>query len=194
MSLEEFYDELNFVDASRENRQKYAQMVLDDMSLFPKLIDVMFRVNDKISCRAAWVFEFVCEHYIYAIVPYLDTFCSNIKKVHLDSAVRPIAKVCSFIGQEYDTKQPNTLKKVLNSKHIELIIEACFDWLIGDQKIAAKAHAMDALFLLGKNHSWVHPQLVQILQQDFPTQSAGYKVRAKRILKKLTPVAINNRQ
>ena len=185
MSLEEFYNELNYVDSSRENRQKYAQMVLNDMSLFPKLMDVMFRVDDEISCRAAWVFEFVCDHYIFALVPHLDTFCTNIKKVRFDSAVRPITKVCSLIAQEYDSKQPNTLKKVLNAKHIELIIEACFDWLIGDQKIAAKAHAMDTLFILGKNQLWVHPELAQILEQDFQTQSAGYKVRAKRILKKI---------
>ncbi|MEN3324333.1 adenylosuccinate lyase [Mariniflexile soesokkakense] len=185
MSLEEFYDELNYVDASRENRLKYAQMILNDMSLFPKLIDVMFRVDDKISCRASWVFEFVCDHYVYAIVPYLDTFCNHIKKVHLDSAVRPVAKVCSFIAQEYNSKQPNTIKKVLKPKHTELMIEACFDWLIGDQKIAAKAYAMDTLFLLGKDYPWVHPELVQILEQDFQTQSAGYKVRAKRILKKI---------
>ncbi|WP_308993382.1 adenylosuccinate lyase [Mariniflexile litorale] len=185
MSLEEFYDELNYVDASRKNRLKYAHMVLNDISLLPKLIDIMFRVDDKISCRAAWVFEFVCDHYIYAIVPYLDVFCNQIKNVYLDSAVRPVAKVCCFIAQEYDSKHPNTLKKTLKPKHKEQIIEVCFDWMISDQKIAAKAYAMDTLFILGKNYSWVHPQLTQILEQDFQMQSAGYKVRAKRILKKL---------
>lgn len=66
MSLNEFYNELNDIDVSRENRLKYAHIVLNDMSLFPKLIDII----DKMSWRAAWVFEFVCENYIYAIVPY----------------------------------------------------------------------------------------------------------------------------
>jgi hypothetical protein len=185
MSLNEFYNELKDVEVLRESRLKYANIVLNDMSLFPKLIDIMFRVDDKVSYRAAWVFEFVCENYIYAIVPYLDTFCNNIKNVHLDSAVRPLAKVCYFIAQEYDSKQPNTLKKMLKPKHREQIIEACFDWLISKQKIAAKAYAMDTLFLLGKNYPWVHPQLTHILEKDSPTQSAGYKVRARRILKKL---------
>ena len=185
MTLEEFYEELSHVNASRENRLKYAKMVLKDMSLFPKLIDIMFRVDDKVSSRAAWVFEFVCAEYIYAIIPYLDTFTNNLKKVHFDSAVRPISKVCGFIANTYYSKEPNTLKKVLKPQHIEQIIEACFDWMINDEKVAAKAYAMDTLFLFGKDHDWIHPELTQILEQDFPTQSAGFKVRAKRVLKKI---------
>ncbi|MDO7170617.1 adenylosuccinate lyase [Mariniflexile sp. AS56] len=185
MSIDEFYSELNYVDASRENRLKYAQLVLDDLTLFPKLIELVFRVDDKLSCRAAGIFEFVCEHYIYAIVPYLDLFCSNIKNVHLDSAMRPVAKVCHFIAQESNSKQANTLQKVLKPKHKEQLIEVCFDWMIGNHKIAPKAYAMDTLFNLGYDYPWVHPQLTQILEKDFPLQSAGYKARAKRILKKL---------
>lgn len=185
MSLEEFYAELSYVDASRKNRLKYANMVLNDMSLFPKLIDIMFRVDDKVSFRAAWVFEFVCTEYIYAIIPYLDIFTSNIKNVHFDSAVRPISKVCGFIASEYYSKQPNPLKKTLKTQHKALMVEACFDWMINDEKIAAKAYAMDALFLFGKDFDWIHPELIRILEQDFSKQSAGYKVRAKRILKKI---------
>ncbi len=185
MTLEEFYEELSDVNASRENRLKYANMVLKDMCLFPKLMDIMFRVDDKVSSRAAWVFEFVCAEYIYAIIPYLDTFTSNLKKVHLDSSVRPISKVCGFIASTYYSKEPNTLKKALKPKHIERIIEVCFDWMINDEKIAPKVYAMETLFLFGKDYDWIHPELAQILEQDFPTQSAGYKVRAKRILKKI---------
>lgn len=185
MTLEDFYEELSYVDASRENRLKYAKMVLNDMSLFPKLIDIMFQVDDKVSSRAAWVFEFVCDEYIYAIIPYLNTFTSNLKRVHLDSAIRPISKVCGFIADAYYLKQPNTLKKSLTSQHKERMIEACFDWMISDQKIAPKVYAMETLYLLGTEYKWILPELVQILEQDFPTQSAGYKVRAKRILKKV---------
>jgi hypothetical protein len=185
MTFEEFYEELNHVNASRENRLKYAHMVLNDMSLFRKLIEIMFQVDDKISYRAAWVFEFVCEEYIYAIIPYLDTFTPNLKKVHYDSAVRPLSKVCGFIAKEYYSKQPSTLKKALKPQHKEQIIETCFDWMINDEKIATKIYAMETLFLFGKEYDWVHPELTNILEQDFSTQSSGFKIRAKRILKKI---------
>lgn len=185
MSLEEFYKELSYITALRENRLKYANMVLADISLLPKLIDVLFMVDDKVSCKAAWVFEFVCADYIYAIIPYLDKFTSNLKKIHLDSAVRPVSKVCEFIAKSYYSKQSNTIQKTLNSAHIEYIVEACFDWMITDQKVAPKAYAMGTLFLFGKDYKWIHPELAQILEQDFPTQSAGYKARAKQTLMKI---------
>ena len=181
MILAALYSELSSITASRVDRLKYANLVLNDLTLLPKLLDIVFMVNDKTSCRAAWVLEFVCEKNSYAIIPYLDDFTANLKKLHLDSSIRPMAKICFFMAQKHSNNKPDTLK----SKHKELIIEACFDWMIGNQKIAAKAYAMDALYLLGKEFSWVHPQLVEILKQDFHSQSAGYKVRAKRILKKL---------
>lgn len=185
MSLEEFYKELSYINASRENRSKYANMVLKDMSLFPKLIDIMFMIDDKVSCRAAWVFEFVCADYIYVIVPFLDKFTNNLKKIHLDSAVRPVSKVCGFIAQAYYSKQPNTIQKTLNPTHINGIVEACFDWMISNHKVATKAYAMETLFLFGKEADWINTELVLILEQDFPTQSAGYKARAKQTLKKI---------
>ena len=185
MSLEEFYKELSYITALRENRLKYANMVLEDMSLFPKLMDILFMVDDKVSCKAAWVFEFVCAEYLYAIIPYLNTFTNNLKKIRFDSAVRPVAKVCEFIAHDYYSKKPNTLQETLTPIHRELIVEACFDWLISDHKVAPKAYSMETLYLFGKDNSWIHTELALILEQDFPTQSAGFKVRAKRTLKKI---------
>ena len=186
MSTEELYDELNYVDASRENRLKYAQLVLNDLSLLQKLLEILYMVDDKLSCRAAWVLEFVCIDYIYAIVPHLNKFTNNLKYFYLDSAVRPVSKVCSLIASESFSKLSNPIKNELSPSHKELMVEACFDWMIGDQKVATKVHAMETLFLFGQeNKSWIHNELAIILQQEYHQQSAGYKSRAKRILKKI---------
>ncbi|WP_157208709.1 adenylosuccinate lyase [Mariniflexile maritimum] len=182
MTFEEFHKELTNVDASREKRLACAHLVLNDIHLFPELLSMVFKVNDKLSYRAAWVFEFVCEANVYALIPYLDAFCANLKTIRFDSAVRPMAKVCVFIAKEYYSKQPNTLKKTLKPKHKELIVEACFDWLIQDEKTSSKAYAMEVLYLFGKDYPWVYPELVKILEQDFQAESPGYKARAKRIL------------
>tara|TARA_R110000868_G_scaffold91812_1_gene254382 strand:+ start:5941 stop:6672 length:732 start_codon:yes stop_codon:yes gene_type:complete len=185
MTFEELYNTLTKVDASRESRLECANIVLDDLSLFPKLLDIVFITNDKVSCRAAWVFEFVCANCLYAIIPHLDNFTSNINMLRYDSTIRPVAKVCEFIAKECTSKQYNTMNKMLLQKHREQIIEVCFDWLISDRKIAIKAYAMTTLFLLGKDYKWVYPELVQILQQDYQNQSPGFKARAKHILKKI---------
>jgi hypothetical protein len=113
----------------------------------------------------------------------LDFFSSNIHRVHLDSAVRPVAKVCEFIVKAYYAKEDNLIKQHLSSAHKERIIEACFDWLINDEKVAPKAYAMQTLYLLGQDYDWINPELQQVLSGDFHKESAGFKARARHILR-----------
>lgn len=185
MTYEELYKHLTFVDSSRENRLKNAEMVLNDISLLPLLLDVLFKVDDKVSCKAAWVLEFVCNENLEVIIPYLDEYTENISKVHLDSAVRPVAKICELLVKAYYSKQDNNLKKSLKSVYQERIIETCFDWMITNQKVAVKAFAMSSLYLLGQDNDWVHPELIMILERDFNSESAAFKARARHILKKI---------
>ena len=185
MTTEQLYNELNYVNHSREKRLYYANLVIDNPDLIPKLLEILFMVNDKISCRAAWVFEFMCGENLESSIPYLDSFTDNMSTIHQDSAVRPVAKVCEYLVKAYYSKHDNRIKTSLTEKHKEKIIEACFDWMINDEKIAPKAYAMNSLFLLGKDYDWIHPELVMILERDYQMQSSGFKARARHILKKL---------
>ncbi|MEH6535669.1 MAG: adenylosuccinate lyase [Psychroserpens sp.] len=186
MTTNQLYQELNYVNHTRQKRLYYANMVIDNPDMIPKLLDILFMVDDKISCRAAWVFEFMCGENLETCIPYLDVFTATIHKVHLDSAVRPVAKVCEYLVKAYYSKHENKIKSALLPKHKEKIVESCFDWMINDEKIAPKAYAMNTLFLLGKDYDWVHPELVMILERDYQLQSSGFKARARHILKKVT--------
>lgn len=185
MTTDQLYKELNYVDHSRANRQKYANLVIGQPRLIPKLLEILFMVDDKISCRAAWVFEFMCGEALEAIIPHLDTFTENIHKVHLDPAVRPVAKICEYLATAYYSKENNPIKSALTLNHKEKIVEACFDWMINDEKIAPKAYSMNTLYLLGRDFDWIHPELAMILERDFQMQSSGFKARARHILKKI---------
>ncbi|RED45918.1 adenylosuccinate lyase [Seonamhaeicola aphaedonensis] len=185
MTTDDLYKELNYVNHSREKRTYYANLLIKNPDLVPKLLDILFKVNDKLSPRAAWVFEFMCSDNIENIIPYINQFTENMHKVHIDSAVRPVAKICELMAKAYTSKNDNKIKTVLTSIHKERIIETCFDYMINDEKIAPKAYAMNTLFILGKEYDWVHPELVLILERDFQMQSSGFKARARHILKKL---------
>lgn len=185
MTTEQLYKELNYVNHSREKRLYYANLVINNPDLVPKLLEILFMVDDKISPRAAWVFEFMCSENLEAIIPFLDLFTENMHKVHLDSAVRPVAKVCEYLAKAYYSKNDNKIKHNLLPKHKEKIIEVCFDYMINDEKIAPKAYSMNTLFLFGRDYDWIHPELVLILERDFQMQSSGFKARAKHILKKV---------
>ncbi len=185
MTTEQLYEELNYVNHSREKRLHYANLVIANPDLISKLLEILFMVDDKVSCRAAWVFEFMCGENLEASIPYLDLFTEHMHKVHLDPAVRPVAKVCEYLTKAYYSKTDNQIKTALTPKHKERIIEACFDYMINDEKIAPKAYAMNTLYLLGQDYDWIHPELALILERDYQMQSSGFKARARHILKKI---------
>lgn len=184
MTLDQLYNELSYVNHSRENRKKYAHIVLNDPSLLPKVVTILLRVDDKQSPRAAWLLEFVAREQLSAILPILSSLLPKMKNVHQDAAVRPIAKICEYLIEAYYKNDPK-IKKALTETNKELIIENCFDWMINDEKIAPKAYSMNTLFLLGQDYDWIHPELVMILERDYQMQSSGFKARARHILKKI---------
>lgn len=185
MTKDQLYIELNYVNHSREKRVHYANLVIKQPELIAPLLEILFDVNNKISCRASWVLEFMCSKKHVAILPYLDTFTNDLSKVHLDAAVRPVAKICEYIIKAYYNKYELPFKNHLTETHKEKIIEACFDWMINDEKIAPKAYSMNSLYLLGTEYNWIHPELAIILERDYEIQSSGFKARARHILKKI---------
>ena len=185
MTTEALYEELNYVNHSREKRLFYANLVINNPDLVPKLFTILFRVDDKISPRAAWVLEFMCSKNLDAIIPHLDRFINSMHTVRLDSAVRPVAKICEYLVITYYAKENNNIKTSLDASHLEKITEVCFDWMINDEKVAVKAYSMNCLYLLGKDYDWIHPELVTILQRDYHSQSVAFKARSRRIFKKL---------
>ena len=184
MTTEELYKELTYVNHSRENRKRYAHLVINNPELLPQVLDILFRVDDKHSARAAWLIEFVAREDLHAILPHLDRLLSEMHRVHLDPAVRPMAKICEYLIEAY-YKGDETIKAALTPQLKDHIIENCFDWMINDEKIAPKAYSMNTLFLLGKDYDWIHPELVMILERDFQMQSSGFKARARHIIKKI---------
>lgn len=185
MNATQLYTELTSISHSRENRLKYANIISAQPELIPELLVILFMVDDKMSCRAGWVLESVAKVHLEILIPYLHQFTGQLHQVHLDSAVRPAAKICEYLAIAYNSKNPNRIQEVLTSTHQEKIIEVCFDWLLNDEKIAAKAYAMNTLNLLGKNVQWVHPELALILKRDLQMQSSGFKSRAKKIIQNI---------
>lgn len=166
-------------NAKRENRLRVAHLVLKNPELMPFLVAIVFEVENKLSIKAAWSLELVCEQQLNLLIPFLTTFTANIKLLKHDSAVRPTSKICNFIAIAYTSKKESLIKISLAKLHIDAIIETGFDWMLGNFKVACKAYTMNALFLLGKNTNWVHKELQLILQQNIPKESPAYKARGK---------------
>ncbi len=173
MTKKEIIQQLNKTTASRENRIEVANLVLQDKTNFNNLLKIVFKVDDKLSIKAAWVLEFVCKKQLSWLYENLDYFTKNIKKIHFGSAVRPIAKICQLLVLK------NAKTPILNftAKNKENIIETAFDWMISNHKVAIKAYTMQTLFYLGKEQKWIHDELEIILQNNIDSETAAYKSR-----------------
>ncbi|MFC4097064.1 adenylosuccinate lyase [Euzebyella saccharophila] len=185
MTKEALYDSLNYVNHSREKRSEMAQLILQNPNLVRPLLQIAFDVDDPISNRACWVMEFTAKEHLDYLLPHINMFIKNIHRVHQDSAVRPIAKICEFLTLAYFSKTSNPVQQTLNTSHLEKIASSCFDWLIGDHKVAAQAYSMTCLLLLGRKFDWINPELKMVLEQNYPSGSAAYKARARHTLAKL---------
>ncbi|NER17941.1 adenylosuccinate lyase [Spongiivirga citrea] len=182
MTFESFYKELDAINALRTNRMRMAKMVLNDYSLYDHLFKIAFQVDDPVSSKACWVLEFVYLDEPEFIIPYLDRFTADLKNLKLDSSIRPLAKISQLMVEAYFKKKTSKIQSALTDQHLELITEACFDWLIQDEKVAAKVYSMYSLFHLGKKYDWIHDELRLVIQKDVSNESAGYKAATRKVL------------
>ncbi len=185
MTREELYRSLDYVNHSREKRAEMAALVLDHPELIAVLLDIAFTIDDPVSSRASWVMEFTAKEHLPHIFPYLDTFTENLQRVHLDSSVRPLAKICEYLMKAYFSKYDIVAQQALTETHLERITTACFDWLIGEQKVAVKAYSMTCLLLLGQKFDWIHGELRMVLERNYAEGSPAYKARARFTLGKI---------
>ena len=174
----------NLETAKRENRQRIANIVLEQPFLFEELVTITFWIDKKISIKAAWVLEWICTHQnLDFILPYLKEFTSKISSLKFDSAIRPCAKICEHLATAYYAKSVNKTKEILTLVHIDAIVETGFDWLITPQKIAVRAYTMNTLYLFGLEKEWIHPELKHLIETKIIHESKGTKARGKHVIK-----------
>ena len=178
--MESFRDLVASSTAARKCRDTLAQKVLDDPSLFPELLALAAAVKHRDHVKACWALERVLEQDFDLIVPHFAVFVPHLPNWTREGAVRSIAKIVwwSFLKH---AKAPC----FLSDETIDARVESAFTWLTSGHKVAAKVHAMRALYEAGKCRPWIYPQLVALIRKDFATQSPAYGAAAREVLAKL---------
>lgn len=172
-----FYQLVEESTAHRLNREFIRDYVIQNPEKLPFLMEIALNENDKIHVKACWSLELIFELKLELLLPFLDDFVSKIAFYKNDSAIRPVSKICLFLSKS------KTIKLTENQEN--KIIETCLDWLIQDEKVAAKAYSMRTLYNFGKKQPWINEELKTIISQDYPNHSAAYKAVAREILTKL---------
>jgi hypothetical protein len=175
---------LDYVNASRQCRSEMATYILAHPEAFKPLLEIALQTHTDLGSRASWVVEFVIKKKPELLYRHLDYFTRGLGDLQRESSIRPMAKICELLTLQY--YKPNHRKPPpLNRENLEQITSACFDWLISAEKVAPKAYSMQSLVLLGQEFKWVKGELKAVLEQEYARGSAGYKARARKILKEL---------
>ncbi len=172
------------LNAKRIYRNQGAEEILRQPELIPFLIEYLYSNNKDQSIKSAWVLELVCLFEIRLLLPYLLDFTSRLNVLDQESAIRPISKICALICQHCNSHpcEPSVDQTTWKNN----IIEASFEWLTGQHKIAAQVFAMESLFLLGQNSDWIMDELYSVIDKDYPCKSTGYQSRARKIMDKIS--------
>lgn len=172
-------NKLDFPRAHRSTRLEVAHWVLDRPETFPDLLGYCFNSKLSFSHKAAWILELVCIENLTLLLPYLDDFFNNIPSIKKDQAIRPFCKICMILATAFYKKKDPQVIQYLKESHKTAMTEYCFDCLITNQKVAAEAYSMNALYLLGTEIDWIHSELKIILEQNMSIKSAAYQARGK---------------
>lgn len=178
-------DQLLLSAISQEYKARAAKLISTDQQLTAQLL-VRCSDEKKVISGKAWrMLEFICLREPQFLVPYLDIFILQLKPLKKDDKIRSAAKICECLITSYYEETANPIQQELKKQHRQKIGEVCFDWLLGNHKVAPQAYAMSCLQELGTEFPWIHPELKTILKQHYPTKSAGYQARARMVLKKI---------
>lgn len=162
--------------ASRSSREENAVFIANNPQYFEDFMAIAINTKDKNHHKALWILELIVIENPWFITPFLEVFCTKLPNFDCESAKRSVSKICMIITQN----------KMLNNSLEEIIMEACWDWLISEKtKVASRVYAARTLFELGKKYKWIYSQLQTILSDDYEKYSPGYKAAARDILKKM---------
>lgn len=158
---------------SKNDVIELARIIHRDEYLFNRLTRVYFdNEHPELAKKAAWILSCCVELHPEMIQPYLKKLVD-----------------CIALPGQHDAIKRNGLK-ILESVPIPFtlfgkIADQCFKCIkSGKEPVAIKAYSIGILDKISKEIPEIREELKIILQDLLPFESAGFRVRAKRVLSK----------
>ncbi|MDT0621863.1 hypothetical protein [Croceitalea vernalis] len=184
MKEEQLYRRLNSGRLSKTEIDELVNELMDYPNLTEMLLQEVFRQDKEHDFNASWVFDHLMRKKLKYLLPHFEFFSKELKNLVSESCLRPMAHTCELITIAY-FKGEKEFVNVITNQQLERLVDVCFDWFIGNHKVATKVFAMSSLFELGKRFDWIYPELKIILETTIGNSTAGYKSRGKKTLEKL---------
>ena len=132
------------------SRKMVSNFAMKEENRLKEMIQLAFDTKHELHVKAFWSLDLVCEKKLKQFIPFIEDFCEVLPKIKEDSVLRPATKIAFFLSKSNHRKNGISLTK--EQEHN--LIEALIDRLIQDEKVAAKAYSMRALYNFVKKHTW----------------------------------------
>ena len=173
MSKHETLDDLLLVETSRRNTDLVAGIIFQKPELFGKLFRLFARNEEPLSRRAAWVLDTVAENYPNLVEPYLNDIIELLPTFSHDGLKRHSMRILA--------RSP-----LPSGGHLGELINISFEWLLSPQEsVAVKVYCMEILYRVSQVEPELKKELADTIEWRLNEESAGFKNRGQKMLKKL---------
>ncbi|MCW3804828.1 hypothetical protein [Plebeiibacterium marinum] len=170
-NLTNLKEELNTIPG-KQRAVELAKSFTQNPDSIESLYHLIYDVKPKLQWRAAWIFEHIFHEDPTLIKPYLKDIINQLPSIKSDGVKRHFTKILSF----------SDIEGLITGE----TINTCTDWIISEKiAVAVKAHCMQILYNATQTYPELKTELKLILEEQIINNTAGFKSRAKKILKKM---------
>ena len=159
---------------SKANAQKIADWSSNESKRFESLIRLFLKDEYRVIQRSAWIIGLVANKHSELLLPYLAAMIEKMNEPQLPTAAkRNVVRVLQEI------EIPESLHGIL--------MESCFAFLADPKEtIAVRVFSMTVLSKLSKLYPEIKQELKLVIEEGLTERpTAGYRARAKEVLKQL---------
>jgi hypothetical protein len=131
--------------------------------------------DEQVRQRAAWPVSYCVVAHPSLIKKHFSSLLKNLHQPHLHNAIkRNSIRMLQYVA--------------IPRKHHGQVMNLCFEYLASPvEAIAVKAFSLTVLANLSALYSAIIPEIKLLIETQSGGQSAGFKSRAKKVLKQLGP-------
>lgn len=145
----------------------------DDPQGAADLYAVFVEGDDRTRFMASWTLDHLVSQQPQLIEPHLDDIAERLPLYTTDTEKRLMMKILSV--------------SPLPMRHLGLMMEYAYDWLVNPQvAVAIRVHAMELLYRISNEEPELKRELILAIQAHLHDGTAGFKSRGKKTLKKLS--------
>ncbi len=152
--------------------KEIVQYIGSDKNRFKALMDLFFEKNIRLSHRASWAVGYCGVDHPKLIYPYLEKMIDYLEKPIHNAIKRNTTRILAEIE--------------IPEKLLGRVADICFRFLDDPKEaIAVRVFSMSVCYNITLKEPELANELKIIIEDHYPHGSAGFKVRARRVLKAL---------